>query len=97
MEMMMAVIMEMIGPVLRARSADTECREPDGHHVVGDSRLEKALPRLTRIVSHLWLVARFLQTFLRRVAHVVTLMYVVHIPRIVCHFEHQIFRVILRY
>lgn len=97
MKMMMTVIMKMIGPVLRARSADTERRESHGHHVVRDSRLEKAFSRLTRIVSHLWLVAGFLQTFLRRVAHVVTLMYVVHISRIVSHFEHQIFRVILRY
>lgn len=92
---MMTVIVKMIGPVLRARSADTECRE--SHHVVRDSRLEEAFSRLTRIVSHLWLVARFLQTFLRRVAHVVALVYVVHISRIVRHFKYEIFRVILRY
>lgn len=60
MKMMMTVIMKMIGPILRAGPADTERRESYGHHVVRDSRLEKAFSRLARIVPHLGLVARFL-------------------------------------
>lgn len=75
--------------VLTFRSSSvTERRKWRGRYTrVEDSRLEKALPRLTRTVTHLQLFARFLQSLLRRVAHVVALMYVIYIFRHVLHFQ----------
>lgn len=77
-QVVMTVVMKMVGPVLRARPTNAECREAERH-------LEEALPRLTGTVPHLRLVVGFLEAFLRRVADVVTLVNVVHVPGVISH------------
>lgn len=87
----------MTSPVLRTRPSDTEGREAERHRAVRNPRLEQALPRLARVVSHLRFLVRLLQSFLRGVAHVVALVDIVHVSGIVAQLQRKVLRVLLRY
>lgn len=95
--MMMMIVAMKIGPVLRAGRAHAKSREGQRRHRIQYPRLEEALPRLTGIIAHFWLLAGLLQTFLRRIAHVIALVNVGDVARVVSYLEDEILGVLLRY